>query len=147
MSMYKQFKTDADLEKKGVEIDYGDFRITIARAGRGNQKYAKILERKAKPFRRALQSGSLSDEKAISMLREAYAEAVILRWETLRDGEWEIGIEAPADGNKDKQFLPFTVENIILTLENLPDLFADIQSQSNDIALFRQEYLEDDAGN
>ena len=33
MSMYGQFKTSDTLEIQGVVIDYGDFRVTLARAG------------------------------------------------------------------------------------------------------------------
>ena len=32
MRMYEQFKTNPALEQTGIELDYGDFRITIARA-------------------------------------------------------------------------------------------------------------------
>ena len=31
MSMYKQFSTDTNLEKAGIDLDYGDFKVKIAR--------------------------------------------------------------------------------------------------------------------
>ncbi len=45
MSMYEQLETDKALETKGVEIDYGTFRVTLARAGGANKKYEKLFKK------------------------------------------------------------------------------------------------------
>lgn len=149
MSMYKQFKTDDSLEQKGVEIDYGDFVVTIARAGGANKKFARVLEKKTKPFRRAIQTETMDPNQAEEILRETYAEAVVLNWQSKvgedENGEriLEVGIEAPDGGD----LLPLTEENVVKTLRNLPDLFIDLQQQAGKVALFRQDVLETDAGN
>ncbi len=144
MSMYGLFKTDVNLEKKGIIIDYGEFRVTIARAGGGNKKFAKLLEGKTKPYRRAIQTETMDSELAMGVLQKVYVDAVILNWETKNeDGEWEVGIEAPEGG----PLLPFTSENILETFASLPDLFTDLQEQANKVALFRKEIMETDAGN
>ena len=149
MSMYKNFKTSADLESKGIELDYGEFIVTIARAGGANNKFKRVTERMTKPYRRAMATNTMDNEVAENLMREIYAEAVILDWQT-KTGEtkeggrtFEKGIEPPT-GDK---LLPVTKENIVLTLKNLPDLFQDIQSQAQTVALFRQNIVEDDAGN
>lgn len=141
--MYEQFKTDVSLESRGVEIDYGEFRVTIARAGGANKKYARVLEAKTKPFRRAIQTETMNEERARELLVETYAEAVIVNWETKVDGKFQMGIEAPNGG----KLLSVNVKNIALTLMNLPDLFTDLQAQANRVALFREVILEADAGN
>lgn len=143
MSMYKQFQTDENLEKKGIVIDYGDFRITIARAGGANKKFARVLEAKTKPYRRAIQTETMDNDRAMELLRETYAEAVILNWETKVEGEWNVGIENP-DG---EELLPFSGDSVLQTLQALPDLFLDLQQQAGKVALFRQSIIEDDAGN
>ncbi len=142
MSMYDLFKTEPVLETEGVILNYGTFKVTIARAGGMNKRYVKVLEAKVRPFRRALQTETLDSEVGLDILREAYAEAIILKWETEQNGKFVIGIESP-----DRDILPFTKENVVLTLRNLPDLFADIQDQANKTATFRQDEKEKAAGN
>lgn len=140
--MYKQFKTDNNLEASGIDLDYGDFVVTVARAGGTNRKFAKVMESKTKPYRRLIQTETMSDDIGENILREVYASAVVLDWKTKVDGEFKQGIEGP-----DGDLLPFTKENIIATFKNLPDLFTDIREQSAKIALFRSAGLEEEAGN
>jgi len=143
MSMYAQFQTDETLETKGVIIDYGQFRVTLARAGGANKKYSKVMESKAKPFRRAIQTETLDNDVAMKMLRESFAEACVLNWEVKQDDdEWVRGIEG-----KDGDLLDFNRDNVIATFENLPDLFSDLQEQANKVSIYREEILEQDSGN
>ncbi len=145
MSMFKSFKTDTSLEQKGVVIEYDDFRVTIARSGGSNKKYAKALEAKTRPIRRAIETDTLGEERGRAILHEVFAEAVVLNWETrigIEEDDWEVGIESPEGG-----ILPFTKENVIKTFQLLPDLFQDLQAQSNKISLFRGQDQEDAAGN
>lgn len=144
MSMYNQFKTSQVFETKGVEIDYGDFRVTIARAGGANKKFARLLEAKTKSFRRAIQMEVMDNDRAGDILMEVFAEAVILNWETKVAGKFKVGIESADGGEK---LLPFNTANVLTTLRNLPDLFLDLQQQATRQALFREEIVEDDAGN
>ena len=143
MSMYGLFKTSVDLESGGVIIDYGSFRVTIARAGGYNKRFAKALEAITKPYRRAMQTETMDNDIAIELLYKVYADTVIIKWETKVDDEWKIGIEQPDD----EDLLPVNAENIIKTFTQLPDLFLDIREQSNRIAIFREEILENDSGN
>lgn len=142
MSMYGQFQTDTSLESQGIVIDYGTFRITIARAGGANKRFAKTLETKTKPFKRAIQTETMDNERGLEILRETYAEAVVLNWETKKDNVFVQGIEAQDGG-----ILPFNKENVVFTFQSLPDLFTDIQQQAEKSALFRKFLQEQDAKN
>jgi len=143
MSMYGQFSTNATVEQRGIILDYDAFQVRIARAGGANEKYSKALETKTRPHRRALQLGSLPESLATKMLHEVYAETVVLGWQTKNDkGVLVDGIEGPKG-----DILPVTQENLIATFKALPDLFADIQLQSNNAAMFREQLLEDDSKN
>jgi len=142
MSMYGQFQTDTSLESQGIVIDYGTFRITVARAGGANKRFAKTLEAKTKPFKRAIQTDTMDNERGLEILRETYAEAVVLNWETKKDGVFVQGIESQDGG-----ILPFNKENVVFTFQNLPDLFTDIQQQAEKSALFRKFLQEQDAKN
>jgi hypothetical protein len=168
--MYSQFQTDAALEKAGIDLDYGEFRVKIARAGGSNDRFAKIFEAKMKPVRRAVQTETLENSRAESLLREAYAEGVILEW-AVRVATDKAGkpLDPPvlasgyAKANKGKEpegtafiqgieaadgsILPYTNENVVATLQALPDLFADIREQAGKVGLFRKAGQEEDAKN
>lgn len=139
VGLYAQFQTDPDMEKTGIELVFRmgngipDVKIQIARAGGGNTRYNKVLEFKTKPYRRQIQTETISDADYQAIMREVYAETVILRWEGVTDRE----------GNP----LPFSKENVVQVLKDLPDLFTDIQQQANKVALFRKANLDDAAGN
>lgn len=136
---YELFKTDDDLETKGVTINYGEFKITVARAGGSNKKYHKALEVKTRPYRRAIQAGTMDPDTDRKAYAEVYAEAVVLGWSKVikeNGEEKEInGVIAGPDGED----IPFTKANVVKVLLDLPELFADIQSQAQSIKLFRDK--------
>lgn len=143
MSMYEQFKTNETLETQGVVIDYGDFRVTLARAGGANRRFARVFEAKTKPYRRAIQTETMDEGVAMRILRETYAEAAIKNWEVKNEKEeWSVGIEAP-----DGSILPFDIRSILSTFDNIPDLFEDLREQAGKASLYREMVLEEDAKN
>ena len=139
MSLYSQFKTDKNIEKEGIVLNYGknskgaDIEIRIARAGGANVQYAKLLEAKTKPYRRQIQNETLDNDVAEKITKEVYAKAVVLGWSGVED---ENGKE-----------LEFSFENCMKLFDDLPDLWTDIQQQSTKAALFRADILEQDAKN
>lgn len=139
MSLYSQFKTDENLEKTGLVVEYGTnskgepIGIRIARAGGSNAAYLKLLEASLKPYRRQLQNDLMDNATAEKVMRTVYAKTVVLGWENVED---EKG-----------QPMPFNVENCIKLFEDLPDLFADLKAQAEKSALFRAELMAVDAKN
>lgn len=139
MSLYKQFKTDKNVEKEGIVLNYGknskgeDIEIRIARAGGANVQYAKLLEVKTKPYRRQIQNETLDNEVAEKITKEVYAKAVVMGWTGVED--------------ENGKPLEFSSENCIKLFDDLPDLWMDIQQQSTKAALFRADILEQDAKN
>lgn len=151
MGLSNQFATDGSLETKGIVIDYGEDRIRIARAGGANKKFARLLEAKTKPLRRAIAVGAVDNERSIAIMQNVYAETIILGWEvnvgTAAEPKWEPGIR-PADAGMDgDELLPVNKENVLKVFTNLPDLFIDIQQQAAAGALFRAELNAESAGN
>lgn len=139
MSLYKQFKTDEALETDGIWIEYGTteagqpIRIKIARAGGRNTAFSKALERATRPYRKAIQAGSLPKDVVEDLYLDVFARAVVKGLENFED--------------KDGADLPFTVDSIKYLAKELPDLYADWQEQANRLAVFREEVLEADVGN
>lgn len=148
-SMFRTFETDTSLETDGIWIDYGDFRVQISRAGGSNKRYVSYAEAKTKPFRRAIQSDSMPEDRSRELLYDIYAKTVILNWQ-VADGKqentttkWKNGIPTKEEG----KILPVTPENIIQTFRLLPALFIDLQQAAESIALFRKEAIQADGKN
>lgn len=137
--IYSQFKTDTSLEKDGITLDYGinskdePVQIRIARAGGANQQYLRRMEAKFKPYRRQIQNDTIERALLETFVKEVYAETVVLGW---------VGVE-DADGNP----MACTKENCIKLFTDLPDLFTDIQEQSQQASLFRSSLREVDGKN
>lgn len=151
MGLNRQFATDVKLETQGITIDYGTDRIKIARAGGANKKYEKLLEAKTKHLRRAFIVGAVGNEESMAILREVFAETIVLGWEvntgTEVEPKWEKGIEPKDAGEKGDKLLPCNTSNYRKVFLNLPDLFLDIQQQAQAGALYRTEINEADSGN
>jgi hypothetical protein len=139
MSLYKQFATNTDLEKRGIYLDFGPnskgqpTRFLVARAGGANSAYLKAMEHKVKPIKRQIQNETIELAQIERLTMEVYCQTVVLGWEGVED----------AEGNP----LPHSYENAVKLFTDLPDLFKDIQEQAAKSALFRQALLEADSGN
>ena len=126
---YSVFRTDKTLEKEGIVLDYGDFKIKVARAGGSNAAFQKALTSKIRPYKRQIDAGTIPDDVAEKLFLDVYAESVVLGWEGVTD----------ENGNP----LPFSKENAVKLFSDLPDLFRDVQNQAAAISNFRAEVTED----
>lgn len=142
MGLWDKFKTSDKLEKEGIVRDFGYCRITLARAGGSNQKYNAIMERISAQHQRAIQNNLLQNDKALALILDAYAEAVVLNWETNtgteEDPSWVVGIEPP---NED-QLLPFNKDNVKMVLKALPELFAELRADATNLQFYRQSLVD-----
>lgn len=145
-NMYKMFKTDKRLEQDGILLDYGPFRVTVARMGGANKKFFKLLELRTKPMRRAIQADSADRDKLLALTTQTFAETCVLNWEVNRSDtdvpSWERGIEA-----EDGTLLEFNKQNVIDTLTKLPDLLDDLQTQATNQSLYRADIEEAEVKN
>lgn len=139
MNLYRQFKTDTSLEKKGIILQYGTnskgdpIELRVARAGGANDAFLKRLEAKTKPIRKQIQNETVERETSIALMRDLYAETVVLGWSGVED----------EDGNE----VAFSKAAVIKLFTDLPDMFADVQEQCSKHTLFRAELREEDAKN
>ena len=139
MSLYTLFKTNESFETDGVWIEYGQneagdpIRIKIARAGGQNVTFNKALEKASRPYKKAIQMGTLDNKSADNIYKEVFAETVVLDWMNIED----------AKGKP----IEFKKENVLKLFGDLPDLFADLREQATDISIFREEVMEEDLGN
>lgn len=131
---FDDYTTDENLESgEGVRVEYDDGRaFIIHRAGGSNRKFTKLLQAKMKPHERKLQMGTLPEDVAERIMRECYAKAIVIGWDGITAG-----------GKK----VPFSPENCMALFEAKPEVFRAIQRDANDLALFRREVQEENAGN
>ncbi len=146
--IYGAFKTDKGLEQAGVYLDYGKFRVKVARAGGANKAFQRLLEAKLRPYQRAIKTETIDPELAEKIMLEVYSKTVVLAWETKVKNE-ETGVEEwkPLIQTVTGELVKPSPEDIADIFKALPDLFADIQDQSNKAAVFREEILEANSGN
>lgn len=131
------FKTNPKLEQTGVWLDYGDFRILVARASGSNKRFKTIFEARMKPYRRALANDTMNDAVAERITKEVWAETVVLGWDSPLGN-----MVMPYKGAP----FVFSVENCKVLFEELPDLFTDIREQSSKMSTF-QDDVEAASGN
>lgn len=134
-------ETDATLERDGVPLDFGDYRVTLRRQGPTNPLYEREFERLTKPHRASIRAGVLSKEKDEECVFRAFAAGCVARWETLVDGAWVDGIDMRGT------LVPCTEDNLLAVFRALPGVFLDLQSAARGEQLFRKRQQEDDAGN
>jgi hypothetical protein len=132
-SPYELFGTSSEREQQGIVVDYGTFQFKLARAGGANRRYLKALEVKTKPIRRALAANAANPEQVASIMRDVFAETVVLGWEGVVD--------------RDGDSIPFSKEACVALFKDLPDLFADVQNQASNFQQFLDIETEADEGN
>lgn len=142
MSLYSAFETDPNVERQGVNLDFGTFRVRVARAGGANKRFLKLMDQKTKAYKQAIKYDQLEESIAEEVMLEVYADAVILGWETKVEGEWKSGIEA-----RDGSLVPYSAKNVKETLKALPELFSQIQQEASRHTNFRYIQQEADAKN
>ncbi len=134
MSTYSAFATESSLETNGITLDFGNAgKVRIARAGGANKKFEKAMMRLTKPYRHAINSGTIDPKTADQLLYRAYAEAVVIGWEGIT--------------GKDGADLPFSADAAVALFTDLPDFFQQIRRNADSSALFRVETNEDDSKN
>ena len=139
MSLYQKTETDVAKERDGVLFVFGknskkeNITFTVAREGGRNVKYQSVAEVVFKPYRRAIQNNQIDPIELDTLLAEVYAKAVVKGWSGVEDRE--------------NNELPFTQENVIKLLTDLPVVFDAIKEVARDYNQYLLEQQEADAKN
>lgn len=134
MDLAGAYKTNPTLEIEGVWVDMPDpegrARIKVARFS--NPKYQAAIDHKLRPYRRQSRAGNIPSDVLETALIACIAESIILDWENIED---------------EGKAVPFSVENAKAMLVKYPDFRDFVSANAGDIALFRDEELEEGAEN
>jgi len=148
MSLRKQFATDKAKESAGIGIEFGANedgsvpKFFISRMGKSNKRYQKALEAATRPHRRAIELGTLANDVAERLFMGVFVDSVMVSpgWENVK-------LSDVTGDDADEGFAPFNKENAVKLFANLPELYDDLQEKAKSAALFRDEALEEEAGN
>lgn len=132
MNVKEIFATSEALERDGIWIDYGTFKVKVAYAGGANRRYNKRMEELTRPHRRAILNDAFPKESQVDLLKQAVAETVILGWEGVEDN----GVPVP--------FSPAAALDLFRKYEKF---FEDILQQAQSFANFREEDRAAASGN
>jgi len=160
-SPYKLFGTKPDLEQSGIVVNYGDEAwFKIARAGGANKKYLTQMTERLKPYRRQIQTETMDEKLADRVVMEVFVDTVLLGWGSYaKEDEGaavsiDLGSAGPAAPvpqdwieGPDGAHLPFTRENALKVLTDLPELFRELRAESERLANFVSVTKEEDAKN
>lgn len=133
MKVFARYKTDVGAELNGAWIAIGDgAELLVARAHNDNHQAA--LKRLQKPYTAVLNAGGeIPKDKREAMAVEAMVETILLGWRGLQD---EDGAE-----------IPYTRENAVRLLTELPDFRATVAEIATTHETFRAEALKAAEGN
>ena len=127
-----KFKADRTAEDEGVWValdgDDSGARVKLARIG--NRRYREAMQRRMKPFRRALRAGTLEEATAERVTAEVLAETVLLDWR-------DLALDGAA-----LAYSPDRARELLLdpALRDFRDLIVEM---ATDIELYRQQDQEE----
>jgi hypothetical protein len=134
MATYKTYETDREKERDGVRVETSGGTFVVRRKGTSNREYVRALERKFRPYRRALMVGKMDTMKRRELEMEVFVETVLVGWE-------------PDVTGRDEQPLEFTRANAIQLFADLPDLYDEVDFAAEQPETFRLIAREEEAGN
>ena len=135
MSLRSQFGSDKSKEQQGVWIDICEnddgtqCRMKIGRMSITNKKFARETAKRAKKYRGRMDSIPL--EKQLKDNIEVFVDTTLFGWENVVDYRQTV------DEGKPLPQLPFTRDNAIWLLNDLPSLFDLITTEASEISNFQ----------
>lgn len=133
-NIYDLYETDQSKETEGIWHMVSDkIGFLLARSGGANVKYNKAMEAKTRPYRRQIANDTMDTELANKLMREAFAETVVLDWKGVTD--------------KNGKSVKYNQKTAAKLLTDLPDLFNDLREAASKHSNFRAEEIKEDLGN
>jgi len=129
-NLHKNFKTNSALEEQGVffQVEEG-VKFLIARFSADSEKVQAATLKYLKPYVRQIQSNQLSAKKRTEISVTTFVHACVIGWEGVTD----------AEGN----LIPFSKENCIELLLELPELFRTLEEYSSDANNYKDDVKEE----
>lgn len=131
VSAYSMFETVAEAEASGIWANVGTMEFKLARTGGANEAFMKTAAKRLKPFQNALDQMPRKQQDIMAI--GIFVDTILRDWRNVFD----------RDGTE----LPFSPENAKRLLTDLPNLFAALQAEANNMSNFTKANLEAAAKN
>lgn len=122
----KHFKTNAELEKEGVDFAIDDktsFKVRHFNAQ--NPRVKAAMAAHYKPYARQIEMGTLPQEKTDEIQRKLFVDICLVSWEGVEDDKGK-----PIEFNK---------ENALELFKNLPALFDTLWKYANEWSNYKED--------
>jgi len=122
----KLFKTEKALETEGIWFDISEttgFRLKRF-GGANNPKVKELMNRLYKPYARMIENGTFPLEKEMELTARIFVMSAMTDWR---------GVEI------DGQEKPFSVEEAVKLLIQLPELYEALYSHATDFKNFKED--------
>lgn len=151
-SLFAQFATNRKAEVEGVPVTFGNVNedgtvptFRLARMGKSNKRYQKLIEAETKPHIHAIRSNNLAPELDEAITLKVFCATVLVGWENVIVPEvFQPTSDVPGGELKDRP-VPFSAENAEKLMKALPELYANLKEQAQGMAIFRAEELAADS--
>lgn len=153
MGLAKDYKTDAAKEVDGVDVEVSSnddgtiVKMRLSRMGKANKRYTKAFEAATRPHRRQIELKTLPEAVAEKMLREVFAETVLIGWQNVQNEDLGDGSLLFPGYAADEKAVPYNKENALALFAALPELYDALSANANDVSLFRTDAVENEAKN
>jgi hypothetical protein len=126
-NLFDKYKTNKDLESEGVWfMTSKDTGFLLRRSGGANSNRMKMITAKhQKPVLHKIKNDLLTDEESQEIGLKIFVDAVLVDWKGVTDEE----------GNE----IPFSRENAIEVLQEVPDLVDRLLAHTIDFNNFKEE--------
>jgi hypothetical protein len=132
-SAYEQFSSEGDLEKDGKWFTIGTMEFKLSRAGGNNTEFLKMLRKHVTPLKRLIDAGHIVEKQSQAALAKVFAGCIVKDWRNVY--------------GRDRVLLPYSKENCITLLTDLPNLLLELNKIVDNFDNFRKADLEADAKN
>ena len=124
-NLHTLFKTNKELESQGIVLDFGGgLKFTVKRFGATNPKVKALMAKYYTPYTHAIQTGNLPPELESEISTKVFVESSMVSWEGVVD----------AEGKE----IPFTTENAIKLLIDLPELATKLLEYASDYKNYKE---------
>ncbi len=137
MGLRSQFGTDRKAEREGkwFEIEAAKNKdgtvpgFKMARMSANNPAYQAAMERLYKEHGFSIENDTLGNETARPIILKVFADTVLLDWRNVQP-------------NDDGVNQPFTQENVIALMDDMPDLYEVLAKEAKKLGNFQARELE-----
>jgi hypothetical protein len=144
MGLFEQFATNRKAEVEGIDVTFGDTNadgsvptFRIARMGKNNKRYQRMIEQETKPYMHAIRNDNLPSETDEAITMKVFIATVLIGWQ-------HIIVPQVFDTTDEVSCTPENAEKLF---KALPELYIALKENAGKMSNFRAEEVKADTKN